>query len=86
MQKPNEQEDFFPPHSPSRFNFEKSLETVIKNSFLIFQGNSRLNEDYRVIVVKKKCAFDPALIALFEKIGVKTCEHNAGDGSNIIEE
>lgn len=67
------------PQAYSRFNLEKSLESVFRKCFLIFQGTSRLNEDYRVVVVKKKYAFDPAFIALLERLGVETREHDAGD-------
>lgn len=47
-----------------------SLEAVIKECFLIFEGTSQYNKPYKVLVVKKKYAFDPALIALFERLGV----------------
>ena len=53
------------------------LDSVIKECFLIFEGISRVNKPYSVLVVKKKYSFDPALITLFKRIGVSVLPHDS---------
>ncbi len=78
MQKSKTAIPYAPPYAPQEelnlHNFN-DLEDVIKECFLIFEGISQYNTPYKVLVVKKKYAFDPALITLFSRIGVTTM-HN----------
>ena len=80
-------EDNVPPYLPpdevqetlDMRNFN-DLEDVIKECFLIFEGTSKYNTPYKVLVVKKKYSFDPALITLFSRIGVVTLKNPSSPG------
>jgi len=68
-----------PQYQQQEFDFtaqNSSLENVVKECFLIFEGTSQYNKPYKVLVVKKKYAFDPALIALCERLGVTVLARN----------
>ena len=82
MQSDAPQQDFPLDHFLQDSN---DLNDVIKNCFLIFEGISQYNTPYRVLVVKKKYAFDPALITLFKRIGV-TVMHNPRPQNTVYEE
>ena len=73
-----ENEDWNFPDRP-QLDLQKfsDLDSVIKECFLIFEGTSKANRPYSVLVVKKKYSFDTVLITLFKRIGVTVLPHDS---------